>query len=152
MTDNIKTIASNRDAYFHYHILETYEAGIELVGTEVKALRQGRITAKEAYVTVRDGEAWLMNAHISPYSHGNRQNHDPLRTRRLLLHKREIAKLSQAIMERGLTIVPTKLYFKNGRVKAEIGIAKGKKNYDKRETEMRRDVERETRAMLKERR
>jgi SsrA-binding protein len=148
--DAIKLIASNRDAYFHYHILDTFEVGIELVGTEVKALRQGRM--QDAYATVRDGEAWLMNAHISPYSHGNRQNHEPLRSRRLLLHKKEIAKLSEAIMERGLTIVPTKIYFKNGWVKAEIGVAKGKKNYDKRETEMKRDIERETRAMIKERR
>jgi SsrA-binding protein len=151
MTESIKMIASNRDAYYNFHILETYEAGVQLVGTEVKSLRAGRINLKDAYATVQDGEAWLLNAHIGQYSHGNRQNHEPLRTRKLLLHKREIVKLWEAVQERGLTVVPTKIYFKNGRVKAEIGVAKGKKLYDKRETERRRTVERETRALLKER-
>ncbi|WP_058866358.1 SsrA-binding protein SmpB [Chloracidobacterium thermophilum] len=150
-TDGIKLIASNREAYFDYFIRETYEAGLELVGTEVKALREGRVNLKEAYVVIRDGEAWLMEAHISPYSHGNRYNHDPRRTRRLLLHKREIAKLAAATQERGLTVVPTRLYFKRGRAKVEVAIAKGKKTYDKRETERRRDLERETRAALKSR-
>lgn len=150
--DGIKLIASNREAYFDYFIRETYEAGLELVGTEVKALREGRVNLKDAYVVIRNGEAWLMEAHISPYSHGNRYNHDPRRTRRLLLHKREIAKLAAATQERGLTVVPTKLYFKRGRAKVEVAIAKGKKTYDKRETERRRDIERETRAALKSRR
>ncbi|QUV85019.1 SsrA-binding protein SmpB [Chloracidobacterium aggregatum] len=150
-TDGIKLVASNREAYFDYFIRETYEAGLELVGTEVKALREGRVNLKEAYVVIRDGEAWLMEAHISPYSHGNRYNHDPRRTRRLLLHKREIAKLAAATQERGLTVVPTRLYFKRGRAKVEVAIAKGKKTYDKRETERRRDLERETRAALKSR-
>jgi SsrA-binding protein len=150
-TDGIKLVASNRKAYFDYFIRETYEAGLELVGTEVKALREGRVNLKEAYVVIRDGEAWLMEAHISPYSHGNRYNHDPRRTRRLLLHKREIAKLAAATQERGLTVVPTRLYFKRGRAKVEVAIAKGKKTYDKRETERRRDLERETRAALKSR-
>ncbi len=150
-TDGIKLIASNREAYFDYFIRETYEAGLELVGTEVKALREGRVNLKDAYVVIRDGEAWLMEAHINPYSHGNRYNHDPRRTRRLLLHKREIAKLAAATQERGLTVVPTKLYFKRGRAKVEVAIAKGKKTYDKRETERRRDLERETRAALKSR-
>ncbi|QUV82572.1 SsrA-binding protein SmpB [Chloracidobacterium sp. D] len=151
-TDGIKLIASNREAYFDYFIRETYEAGLELVGTEVKALREGRVNLKDAYVVIRNGEAWLMEAHISPYSHGNRYNHDPRRTRRLLLHKREIAKLAAATQERGLTVVPTRLYFKRGRAKVEVAIAKGKKTYDKRETERRRDLERETRAALKSRR
>ncbi len=151
-TDGIKLIASNREAYFDYFIRETYEAGLELVGTEVKALREGRVNLKDAYVVIRDGEAWLMEAHINPYSHGNRYNHDPRRTRRLLLHKREIAKLAAATQERGLTVVPTRLYFKRGRAKVEVAIAKGKKTYDKRETERRRDLERETRAALKSRR
>ncbi len=150
-TDGIKLVASNREAYFDYFIRETYEAGLELVGTEVKALREGRANLKDAYVVIRDGEAWLMEAHINPYSHGNRYNHDPRRTRRLLLHKREIAKLAAATQERGLTVVPTKLYFKRGRAKVEVAIAKGKKTYDKRETERRRDLERETRAALKSR-
>jgi SsrA-binding protein len=151
-TDGIKLVASNREAYFDYFIRETYEAGLELVGTEVKALREGRVNLKDAYVVIRNGEAWLMEAHISPYSHGNRYNHDPRRTRRLLLHKREIAKLAAATQERGLTVVPTRLYFKRGRAKVEVAIAKGKKTYDKRETERRRDLERETRAALKSRR
>ncbi|MGQ9896338.1 MAG: SsrA-binding protein SmpB [Acidobacteriota bacterium] len=151
-TDDIKLVASNREAYFDYFIRETYEAGLELVGTEVKSLREGRVNLKDAYVTIRDGEAWLMEAHINPYSHGNRYNHDPRRTRRLLLHKREIAKLAAATQERGLTVVPTKLYFKKGRAKVEVAIAKGKKMYDKRETERRRDIERETRMALKSRR
>lgn len=148
---NIKIISTNREAFHHYHILGTYEAGIVLVGTEVKSLREGRLNLKDAYAIVRDSEAWLLNAHISPYSHGNRQNHDPLRMRKLLLHKSQIVKLHEAIQEKGLTLVPTKIYFKNGRVKIEIGIGKGKKLYDKRETEQKRTVERETRAMLKER-
>lgn len=145
-------IATNREAYYHFHILETFEAGLQLVGTEVKSLREGRINLKDAYAIVKDGEGWLLNAHISPYSHGNRQNHDPLRSRKLLLHKAELRKLFNFIQEKGLTLVPTKLYFKNGRVKVEIGVAKGKKLYDKRETEQKRTVERETRAMMKERR
>lgn len=150
-SDAAKLIASNREAFFDYFILDTYEAGLELVGTEVKALREGRVNLKDAYVTIRNGEAWLLDAYISPYSHGNRYNHDPRRTRRLLLHKREIAKLAAAAQERGLTIVPTKLYFKRGRAKVEIATARGKKTYDKRETERRRDLERETRAALKSR-
>lgn len=148
----VKMIATNRDAYFHYEILETYEAGLALVGTEVKSLREGRINLKDAYALVRDDEAWLLNAHISPYSHGNRQNHDPLRMRKLLLHKREIARLAGLAQEKGLTLVPTKLYFKNGRVKIEIGVGKGKKLYDKRETIKRRETDREARAAMKERR
>jgi SsrA-binding protein len=111
----------------------------------------GRIQLKESYVAVRDNEAWLFNAHISPYSHGNRANHEPLRTRKLLLHRREIDKLDQAAAIQGMTLVITRVYMKNGRVKVEVGVAKGKKLYDKRETEMRRTVERETRAQLKAR-
>ena len=106
---------------------------------------------KESYVAVRDGEAWLFNAHISPYSHGNRENHEPLRTRKLLLHKREILRLDEAAAKQGMTLVATRAYLKNGRIKIEVGVARGKKLYDKRETEMRRTVERETRAQLKER-
>jgi len=143
--------ATNRDAYFNYHILETIECGIVLVGTEVKSIREGKVNLKDAYAHIRDGEAWLLNAHISPYTHGNRQNHDPIRTRKLLLHKSEIEKLSGKSIEKGLAIVPTKLYFKEGRVKVEIALARGKKLYDKRETEMRKTVDRETRAALKER-
>ena len=146
-----KVLATNRGAFHEYHIQTTYEAGVALTGTEVKSVMAGRVQLKESYVAVRDGEAWLFNAHISPYSHGNRANHDPLRTRKLLLHRREIDKLEQAAAIQGMTLVITRAYLKGGRVKLEVGVAKGKKLYDKRETEMRRTVDRETRAQLKER-
>jgi SsrA-binding protein len=147
-----KVLATNRSAFHEYHILDTYEAGIALTGTEVKSVMGGRIQLKESYIAVREGEAWLFNTHISPYSHGNRMNHDPVRTRKLLLHRREIKRLEEAAAAQGMTLIGTRVYLKNGRVKLEIGVAKGKKLYDKRETEMRRTVERETRAQLKERR
>jgi SsrA-binding protein len=146
-----KVLVSNRSAFYEYHISDKYEAGIVLTGTEVKSVMGGRVQLKESYVAVRDGEAWLLNAHISPYSHGNRNNHDPLRTRKLLLHRREIEKLEQAATVQGMTLIVTKVYMKNGRAKLEVGVARGKKQYDKRETEMRRTVDRETRAQLKER-
>jgi SsrA-binding protein len=146
-----KTLASNRSAFHEYHISDKYEAGIALTGTEVKSVLDGRVQLKESYVAVRDGEAWLYNAHISPYSHGNRENHDPVRTRKLLLHRREISKLEKSTTVQGMTLVVTRVYIKNGRIKFEVGVAKGKKLYDKRETEMRRTVDREARAQLKER-
>lgn len=146
-----KVLASNRSAFHEYHISDKYEAGIALTGTEVKSVMGGRIQLKESYVAVRDGEAWLFNAHISPYSHGNRENHEPLRTRKLLLHKREIGKLDEAAARQGMTLVATRVYMKNRHIKLEIGVARGKKLYDKRETEMRRTVDREARAQLKER-
>lgn len=146
-----KIIVSNRAAFHEYHILDKYEAGAVLLGTEVKSLMDGRVQLKESYVTIRDGEAWLMGAHISHYSHGNRTNHDPVRTRKLLLHKREIEKLEKETTVKGMTLVVTNIHWRNGRIKFEIGVAKGKKLYDKRETEMRRTVDRETRAQLKER-
>ncbi|MGI8732146.1 MAG: SsrA-binding protein SmpB [Pyrinomonadaceae bacterium] len=146
-----KALAANRAAFHEYHISDKYEAGIALTGTEVKSVMGGRVQLKESYVAIRDGEAWLFNAHISPYSHGNRENHEPLRTRKLLLHKREIARLEDAAAKQGMTLVATRAYLKNGRIKLEVGVARGKKLYDKRETEMRRTVERETRAQLKER-
>jgi len=111
----------------------------------------GRVQLKESYVAVRDDEAWLFNAHISPYSHGNRENHEPLRTRKLLLHRREIVRLEEAAVKQGMTLVATRVYLKNGRIKLEVGVARGKKMYDKRETEMRRTIDRETQAQLKER-
>jgi len=151
MVKEDKVLAANRAAFYNYHISDKYEAGVALLGTEVKSVLDGRVQLKEAYVSVRDGEAWLFNAHISPYSHGNRENHDPLRTRKLLLHRREIDKLDEAAAKQGMTLVPTRVYFKNGRIKLEVGVARGKKMYDKRETELRRTVERETRAQLKER-
>jgi SsrA-binding protein len=146
-----KVLATNRAAFHNYHILDKYEAGIALTGTEVKSVLGGRVQLKEGYVGIRDGEAWLFNAHISPYAHGNRENHDPLRTRKLLLHRREIEKLDQATVKQGMTLVATRVYVKNRRIKIEVAIARGKKMYDKRETELRRTVERETRAQLKER-
>jgi len=146
-----KEIINNRQAYHEYHILDKYEAGAVLVGTEVKSIMAGRIQLKDSYVAVKDGEVWLLNAHISPYSHGNKQNHEPLRTRKLLLHRKEIEKLERETTIKGLTLVVTAIYWKNGRIKFEIGVAKGKKLYDKRETEMRKTVEKETRQQLKER-
>ena len=146
-----RVIATNREAYHNYFILETFEAGIQLTGTEVKSVRAGKVTLKDGYVRVADGEAWLLNVHISPYTHGNRQNHEPDRDRRLLLHKREIERLFSKIREKGLTLVPTRFYFKGNLVKCEIGLARGKKLYDKRETEARRDQDREARAALKDR-
>ncbi|HZB44015.1 MAG TPA: SsrA-binding protein SmpB [Pyrinomonadaceae bacterium] len=149
--DGEKNLVTNRGAFYEYHILDKFEAGAVLQGTEVKSVRAGQIQLKESYVSVRDGEAWLFNAHISPYSHGNRLNHDPVRTRKLLLHRREIERLEEQATIKGMTLVVTRVYLKRGRVKFEIGVARGKKLYDKRETEMRRTVERETRAQLKER-
>ncbi|MDX6696145.1 MAG: SsrA-binding protein [Blastocatellia bacterium] len=146
-----KSLVTNRAAFHEYHISDKYEAGVALTGTEVKSVLDGRVQLKDSYVAVRDGEAWLFNAHISPYSHGNRENHDPTRTRKLLLHRREISRLEQSTTIQGMTLVVTRIYVKNGRVKLEIGVAKGKKLYDKRETEMRRTIDRETRAQLKER-
>lgn len=146
-----KEILTNRKAFHEYHIEDKYEAGAVLVGTEVKSIMDGRIQLKDSYVAVKDGEVWLMNAHISPYSHGNLQNHDPLRTRKLLLHRREIDKLEKLTTQKGMTLVVTSIYWKNGRVKFEIGVAKGKKLYDKRETQIRKTIEKETRQQLKER-
>ena len=146
-----KVLASNRAAFHNYHISTKYEAGAVLTGTEVKSVLEGRIQLKDSYVGVREGEAWLFNAHISPYSHGNRANHDPLRTRKLLLHRREIDKLEQSAATEGMTLVITRVYVRKSKIKFEIGVAKGKKLYDKRETELRRIVDRETRAQLKQR-
>ena len=146
-----KEILNNRLAYHEYHILDKFEAGAALVGTEVKSIMAGRIQLKDSYVAIKEGEVWLLNAHISHYSHGNINNHEPLRPRKLLLHRREIAKLETETTIKGMTLVVTSIYWKNGRIKIEVGVAKGKKLYDKRETEMRKTVEKETRAQLKER-
>ena len=145
-----KQIIDNRQAFHEFIINDRYEAGAVLEGTEVKSIMAGRIQLKDSYVSVRDGEVWLLNAHISPYSHGNKQNHDPLRIRKLLLHKREIAKLEKETTQKGMTLVVTSLYWKNGRIKFEIGVAKGKKLYDKRETEMKKAVDKETQQQLKQ--
>ena len=145
-----KEILNNRLAYHEYHILDKFEAGAVLVGTEVKSIQAGRIQLKESFVSVKDGEVWLLNSHISHYSHGNINNHDPLRPRKLLLHRREIEKLEKETTQKGMTLVVTRIYWKNGRIKFEIGVAKGKKLYDKRETEMRKTIDKETRQELKE--
>ncbi|MBK7394569.1 MAG: SsrA-binding protein SmpB [Chloracidobacterium sp.] len=144
-----KEILNNRQAYFEYHILDKFEAGIALLGTEVKSIMLGRIQLKESFVQIKDGEVWLLGSHISHYSHGNINNHDVIRPRKLLLHRREIEKLQKETTQKGMTLVVTSIYWKNGRIKFEIGVAKGKKLYDKRETEMRKAVEKDTKAELK---
>ena len=146
-----KIIAVNRKAGRDYDIIESFEVGMVLKGTEVKSLREGRMSLKDSYAMVQHGEMFLMNAHISPYSHGNLQNHDPLRERKLLLHKSEIKRLTGKTEERGLTLVPLKVYFFKGRVKVELALAKGKRHHDKRETIKRRDAERDIERELKQR-
>lgn len=145
-----KLISENRKAYHEYHIEERFEAGIELTGTEVKSIRQGQINFKDSYATVEYGEIWLNDMHISPYEQGNRFNQDPLRKRRLLMHKREIISLLGKTKQKGLTLVPTKVYFKQGRVKIEVSLAKGKKQYDKRESDAQKQAQREIDRNLKE--
>lgn len=144
-----KISVTNRKAYHDFSIQETYEAGIALLGTEVKSLREGRVNLKDSYVSIKDGEAFLLNCHISPYSHGNRRNHDPVRSRKLLLHRREINRLWGALSQKGLTLVPLKIYFKKGRAKVEIGLAKGKRTYEKRETIKTKEAQREIERHLK---
>jgi SsrA-binding protein len=138
-----RTISTNRRARHEYEILETVEAGLVLRGTEVKSLRAAGVTFKDSYATIRNGEGWLLGCHINPYSHGTDANHDPERDRKLLLHRREIARLSGRIAERGLTLVPLRLYFKDGRAKIELGLGRGKKLHDKRSALRERDVKRE---------
>ena len=147
-----KVIASNRKAFFNYEILERAEAGIMLAGTEVKSIREGGFNFRDSFVEFRGGELFLVGCRIGPYSHGNLLNHAEGRDRKLLLHKREILKFGGKATERGLTIVPLKAYFKNGRIKVEIGLARGKKAHDKRETIKRKDIERDTRQAMRERR
>lgn len=138
----IKLVADNRKARHDYFLLEKLETGIELAGTEVKSIRNGRVNLSDSYAAVEEGQLWLHGMHISPYEQGNRFNKDPLRTRRLLAHKREILRLYGRVRQEGLTLVPTRLYFKNGRVKVEIALAKGKKNYDKRDAAAKREADR----------
>ena len=147
-----KVIAQNRKARHDYHIEETIEAGLALVGTEVKACRDGKVTLTDAYATITDGEPWLLQCHIGHYSHGNRANHDPLRARKLLLHRDEIEKLSIKLNQEGRTLVPLRLYFKHGLAKAEIAVARGKKRYDKRAAIAKRDAERHMQRELGRRR
>lgn len=146
----IKSVAVNRKARHEYHVLETVEAGIELVGTEVKSIRMGNVNLKDSWVNIQNGEAWLVGTHISPYEKGNIFNRDPERTRRLLLHKREIRSLFQEIKTKGLTLVPLALYLKDSRVKVELGLCKGKKLYDKRATSAERDARRTIERAVKD--
>ena len=144
-----KQVATNRKAYHDYFILEKLEAGIVLLGTEVKSAREGRINLKDSYAVVRQGEPFLLNCHISPYSHGNRQNHEPTRTRKLLLHGAELARLIGKVERSGYTLVPVNLHYAKGRIKADIGLAKGKKQHDKREVEKERDWLREKQRLMR---
>jgi SsrA-binding protein len=146
-----KLIAENRKARHDYHIIETWEAGVALLGTEVKAIREGRINLRDSYAKIDNGEVWMMNVHISPYSHRGSADHAELRQRKLLLHSHEIRKMVGNVAEKGLTLVPLELYFKNGRVKVALALAKGKQAHDKRETIRKREVDRETRAAIKSR-
>jgi SsrA-binding protein len=147
--DGGKVIATNRKAFHDYQILERVEAGMALTGTEIKSLREGRANLTDSYVTFHGGEAYLLNAHISPYTHGNRENHEPLRSRKLLLHKRELHKLFLQVRDKGLTIVPLRLYFRGSLAKAEIALVRGKKQHDKRDTERVKEADREVAAAIK---
>lgn len=152
MAENIKTIVTNRKARHEYHILETYEAGIKLQGTEVKSIRAGRVNFKDSFAIIENGEVWLYNMHISPYEFGNRFNHEADRKRKLLMHKNEIRKLIGKIKEQGLTLIPLKLYFNRQWVKVELALAKGKKLYDKRQDIAKRTDQRQIERALKEKR
>jgi SsrA-binding protein len=142
-------IAENRKAHHDFHLLETFEAGVALLGTEVKAIREGRVNLRDSYARVENGEVFLFNVNISPYSHRGYADHEPLRRRKLLLHRDEIRKLIGKTIEKGMTLVPVRMYFKKGRVKVAISLAKGKKEFDKRETIKRRETDRETCAAIK---
>jgi SsrA-binding protein len=147
----VKEIAANRQAFHNYEIIEKFEAGLVLTGTEIKSAREGRVNLKDAYGIVKSGEVWLLNCHISPYSHGNYANHEPLRTRKLLLRRAEINRLIGRTTERGLTLVPLRMYLKDGLLKCELALAKGRKVHDKREVSRRKTIEKETKQALSER-
>ncbi len=151
MKPDIKIVCQNRKAYHDYSIEETIEAGIQLLGTEVKSLREGKANLKDSYVLIKDAEVILLNCHISPYSHGNIMNHDPLRTRKLLLHRKEIERLRGKMQQKGYTLIPLKIYFKGPYAKVEIGLAKGKKQYEKRETIKEREAKRAIEKAMKNR-
>jgi SsrA-binding protein len=148
----VKVVAQNRKARYNYTIEDTLEAGLALTGTEVKSCRNGKANLADAYATIKDGQAWLLQLHISPYSHGNRANHDPMRPRKLLLHRNEIERLDAKVAQEGRTLVPLSLYFKHGLVKVEVAVARGKRAYDKRASEAQRDAERQMRKELGRRR
>lgn len=146
-----RLIADNRKALHDYHVLDSWEAGVVLLGTEVKAIREGRVNLRDSFARVDKGEVWLLNVHISPYSHTGYAHHDERRQRKLLLHEHEIRKLAGRVAEKGLTLVPLRMYFTKGRVKVQLALAKGKQVHDKRETIRRREIDRETRAAVKAR-
>ncbi len=148
---NIKILSDNRQAGHNYILMDRFEAGLVLTGTEVKAARAGKVQLRDAYASVVNGEAFLLNAHISQYSHGNRENHDPVRQRKLLLHRNEIDKLQGKTRERGLALIPTRMYLKEGRIKCELALGRGKKLHDKREAERARTAEAEARAAIRSR-
>jgi SsrA-binding protein len=147
-----KIIADNRKAYHDYHLIETFEAGVALLGTEVKSIREGGVQLRDSFARIEGGEVWIYNVHIAAYRNRGYSDHEPTRRRKLLLHRQEIKKLIGKTVEKGMTLVPVRMYLKNGRVKVAISLAKGKKDHDKRETIKRRDADRETRAAVKERR
>jgi SsrA-binding protein len=147
----VKDVAVNRQAFHNYDIIEKFEAGLVLTGTEIKSARDGKVNLKDSYGLVKGGEVWLLNAHISPYSHGNYSNHDPLRTRKLLLKRAEINRLIGRTTERGLTLVPLRMYLKDGRLKCELALAKGRKVHDKREVSRQKTIDKETKQALSER-
>lgn len=147
----MKDVAVNRQAFHNYDIIEKFEAGLVLTGTEIKSARDGKVNLKDSYGLVKGGEIWLLNAHISPYSHGNYSNHDPLRTRKLLLKRAEINRLIGRTTERGLTLVPLRMYLKDGRLKCELALAKGRKVHDKREVSRQKTIDKETKQALSER-
>jgi len=146
-----RTIADNRKAFHDYHVLDSWEAGVALLGTEVKAIREGSVNLRDSYARLENGEVWLMNVHISPYSHTGYAHHEERRQRKLLLHRHEIQKLMGRVIEKGLTLVPLRMYLNKGRVKVALALVKGKQEHDKRETIRRREVDRETRAAIKSR-
>ena len=146
-----RVVADNRKAFHDYHVLETWEAGLVLLGTEIKAIREGRVNLRDSFARVDNGEVWLANVHISPYSHTGYAHHEERRQRKLLMHKHEINKLTGLTREKGLTLVPLQLYFKNGRLKTQLALVKGKQAHDKREAIRKREVDRETRAAVKQR-
>ena len=148
---NIKIVATNRKAKFEYFLLDQFEAGISLKGSEIKSIRSGQISIKEAYIRVDEHEAWLMEAHVAPYAEANRFNHEPRRPRQLLLHKREIRKLRDSVRKKGLTVIPTKVYLKGGRAKVEIALARGKKLHDKRHAIAKRETERDLKRQMQDR-
>lgn len=151
MAENVKVVATNRKAYHDYHIEETHEAGVALTGTEIKSVRTGSVNLRDSYAQVRNGELWMLNVHIAPYEPASRQNVDPYRDRKLLLHRSEIMRLMGRAQEKGLTLIPLRMYLKNNRAKVEVALVRGKRLYDKRESIAKRESEREIQRAVKER-